>query len=378
MYSRSTSTKLGANGRDNLFSVGRYCYEGSNRVVLTGVDSRPFALIIYTASTRSVDDVKALMKPMETLEKAHARVKHLLRGGDGADSDDEIECLSTVISLKCPLTGMRVKVRNTPHLILRRLAVEFSANGGSCTCAANQTPARFADVSGLNVFDLEAFLDIAQKTYKWQCPQTMKNSSIEVGAPGKCNGCMPCMQSAGLLLSGLPDTQMRATLRCCGPVAWLADKCRGLAQHLQVDSYIQRALELLEPTSYNEIEVSPEGHWRPAGTEEEFRDIQEDLATAKPFKVEEVRPQQQQLCHSLLPALITSPVQLWLLLPGSLHSSHRAAGLCLGSAGEGRDIGYVQRRGGWGESRRRGSSRRHSEGRAAKGRLQRRHYHRQL
>lgn len=49
-----------------------------------------------------------------------------------------------------------------------------------------QTPARFADVSGLNVFDLDAFLDMAQKTYKWQCPQTMKNSSIEVGGPNRC------------------------------------------------------------------------------------------------------------------------------------------------------------------------------------------------
>eukprot|EP00873_Tetraselmis_striata_P015353 jgi/Tetstr1/435617/TSEL_024519.t1 len=212
VYSRSSSTKLGANGRDNLFSVGRYCYEGSNRVVLTGVDPRPFALLIFTARTRSMEDVKGLMLRKESLAEAHARVTKLIRHGDGGggdSDDDEIECLSTVISLKCPLTGMRVK-----------------------------TPARFADVSGLNVFDLDAFLDMAQKTYKWQCPQTMKNSSIE---------------------------------------------------QLQVDAYIERALALLAPTPFTEIEVSPEGLWRPAGTAEEFRDIQQDLAAAKPFALEEVK-----------------------------------------------------------------------------------------
>lgn len=56
-----------------------------------------------------------------------------------------------------------------------------------------------------------------------------------------------------------------------------------------MDAYIERALALLAPTPFTEIEVSPEGLWRPAGTAEEFRDIQQDLAAAKPFALEEVR-----------------------------------------------------------------------------------------
>eukprot|EP00193_Tetraselmis_chui_P000747 CAMPEP_0177758088 /NCGR_PEP_ID=MMETSP0491_2-20121128/4001_1 /TAXON_ID=63592 /ORGANISM="Tetraselmis chuii, Strain PLY429" /LENGTH=724 /DNA_ID=CAMNT_0019273805 /DNA_START=584 /DNA_END=2758 /DNA_ORIENTATION=+ len=208
VYPRSSSTKLGVNGRDNLFSVGRYCYAGSNRVVLTGVDPRPFVLMVVLARSRSLEEVKGLMQPKELIEDAFKRTWRLLNGKNG-DADDDIVTLSTVISLKCPLTGARIK-----------------------------TPARFSDVSGLSVFDLDAFLDVAQKTFKWQCPQTMKNSSIE---------------------------------------------------NLQIDSYTERILQMLEHTSYNEVEISPEALWRPAGTEQDFRDVQEDPATAKPIEAEAVK-----------------------------------------------------------------------------------------
>ncbi len=58
--------------------------------------------------------------------------------------------LLQVLSLKCPLTGMRMK-----------------------------RPARFAQVPGLACFDLEPFLDLAQRTRKWQCPHSMAHTSVQ-------------------------------------------------------------------------------------------------------------------------------------------------------------------------------------------------------
>jgi hypothetical protein len=48
---------------------------------------------------------------------------------------------NTVISLRCPLSGVRMV-----------------------------TPARFAGVRGLAAFDLDTFLAMAERTRKWQCP----------------------------------------------------------------------------------------------------------------------------------------------------------------------------------------------------------------
>ena len=42
-----------------------------------------------------------------------------------------------------------------------------------------QTPARFAGASGLQAFDLDSFLSMAQRNRKWQDPTTMANSSVE-------------------------------------------------------------------------------------------------------------------------------------------------------------------------------------------------------
>ena len=46
-------------------------------------------------------------------------------------------------------------------------------------CLRLQTPARFAGASGLQAFDLDSFLSMAQRNRKWQDPTTMANSSVE-------------------------------------------------------------------------------------------------------------------------------------------------------------------------------------------------------
>lgn len=69
-------------------------------------------------------------------------------GGDADDDDVQTSC--TVLSLRCPLTGSRIV-----------------------------QPALFHKVSGMAVFDLQAFLDTAQRSLKWQCPNSMVNSSVD-------------------------------------------------------------------------------------------------------------------------------------------------------------------------------------------------------
>jgi hypothetical protein len=66
------------------------------------------------------------------------------------DDDDELQTGATVLSLRCPLLGGRVR-----------------------------TPARFVEVPGLAVFDLAAFLASAARTRKWQCPISMTHSTVQ-------------------------------------------------------------------------------------------------------------------------------------------------------------------------------------------------------
>lgn len=56
----------------------------------------------------------------------------------------------TVLSLRCPLSGARMR-----------------------------TPARFAPVGGLAAFDLDTFLDLAARSRKWQCPHSMRALPVQ-------------------------------------------------------------------------------------------------------------------------------------------------------------------------------------------------------
>lgn len=64
--------------------------------------------------------------------------------------DDEISMGVSVISLRDPLTGARVK-----------------------------TPVRFRGTNGLASFDLDAFMAMAQRSRKWQCPHSMRHSRVQ-------------------------------------------------------------------------------------------------------------------------------------------------------------------------------------------------------
>ena len=63
--------------------------------------------------------------------------------------DEDLEMMSSVVSLRCPLTGSRIR-----------------------------TPARFSDVRGISAFDLDAFFAMMQRNRKWQCPHSMQHSTV--------------------------------------------------------------------------------------------------------------------------------------------------------------------------------------------------------
>ena len=66
------------------------------------------------------------------------------------DVDDEVQTMTSTMSLKCPFSSKRIK-----------------------------TPARLLNIDSLEcVFDMDAFITMAQKTRKWACPHSLRQSSI--------------------------------------------------------------------------------------------------------------------------------------------------------------------------------------------------------
>ncbi|KAK9835201.1 hypothetical protein WJX81_005406 [Elliptochloris bilobata] len=196
-YGRSGSLKLGANARDEPASVGTLCFHGRNALSLSAADNRPFCLVLQLARRRSRAEVMALMAPPETAEQALERVRQQAGGGGG---DDELMMGHSVMSLRCPNSGMRIV-----------------------------KPARFKTSGGLVAFDLTTFLDLAERTRKWQCPHSMQ---------------------------------------------------AGTVQDLVVDGFVQRVLASLQARpEVMEVEVAPSGEWRAPG-ESAWRSIVEPAAGA--------------------------------------------------------------------------------------------------
>jgi hypothetical protein len=144
-----------------------------------------------------------LMAKEDSLEAAVARAVRVVRGnkpppapGAAPDSDDDdITVVNNVVSLIDPNS-------------LKRIV----------------TPARFKDTNqGLACFDLDIFLDSAQRTLKWLDPHNSQPSSVQM---------------------------------------------------LQIDAYINAILKCLRHRpEVTEVEVTPEGLWRPAGSAEPYRNV---------------------------------------------------------------------------------------------------------
>ena len=110
------------------------------------------------------------------------RLSCMLQVGTGkgdADDDDDLEVCVTEFSLRCPLSGSRIR-----------------------------TPARFAGVGGLTAFDLDTFLGMVKRSKKWQCPHSMRNLPVQdLMIDGYLSRILPRLQ-----VRSLPSAQVQG--RC--------------------------------------------------------------------------------------------------------------------------------------------------------------------
>lgn len=155
---RPGSQLLGANGRDDGALIAFYIVEGINKISLSGCDARVFCFGIRLVKQRTVQQVLDLI-PREAdgehFEDALARVCRCIRGGvatenEDTDSDVEVIADSITVNLRCPMSGSRMKVAG-----------------------------RFKACAHMGCFDLDIFVELNQRSRKWQCPICLKNYSLE-------------------------------------------------------------------------------------------------------------------------------------------------------------------------------------------------------
>ncbi|KAL6976571.1 SUMO ligase siz1 [Sarracenia purpurea var. burkii] len=155
---RPGSQLLGANGRDDGSVITQCIGEGINKISLTGCDSRIFCLGVRIVRRRTVQQILNLIPKEsdgEQFEDALARVRRCVGGGaatENADSDSDLEIVADSIPVKlhCPMSGSRMKVAG-----------------------------RFKPCLHMGCFDLEVFVEMNQRSRKWQCPICLKNYSLE-------------------------------------------------------------------------------------------------------------------------------------------------------------------------------------------------------
>ncbi|XP_027343660.1 E3 SUMO-protein ligase SIZ1-like isoform X3 [Abrus precatorius] len=155
---RPGSQLLGANGRDDGPIITPYTKDGINKISLTGCDARIFCLGVRIVRRRNVQQILDMIPKVsdgERFEDALARVCCCVGGGnanDDADSDSDLEVVSDTfsINLRCPMSGSRMKIAG-----------------------------RFKPCVHMGCFDLEVFVEMNQRSRKWQCPTCLKNYALE-------------------------------------------------------------------------------------------------------------------------------------------------------------------------------------------------------
>ncbi|KAG0516723.1 hypothetical protein BDA96_09G028200 [Sorghum bicolor] len=195
VMTRPGSQLLGINGRDDGPLVTTCSREGINKISLSRVDARTFCFGVRIVRRRTVPQVLNLIPKEgegESFEDALARVRRCLGGGgatDNADSDSDLEVVteSVTVNLRCPNSGSRMRIAG-----------------------------RFKPCVHMGCFDLETFVELNQRSRKWQCPICLKNYSLE---------------------------------------------------NLMIDAYFNRITSLLQNCSedVNELDVKPDGSWRVKG-----------------------------------------------------------------------------------------------------------------
>ncbi|KAJ4971171.1 hypothetical protein NE237_004270 [Protea cynaroides] len=149
---------LGANGRDDGPAITTCTREGINKISLSGCDARIFCLGVRIVRRRTIQQVMNLIpkeQDGEQFEDALVRVRRCIGGGtatDNADSDSDLEVVadSVTVNLRCPMSGSRMK-----------------------------SAGRFKPCVHMGCFDLDTYVELNQRSRKWQCPICLKNYSLE-------------------------------------------------------------------------------------------------------------------------------------------------------------------------------------------------------
>ncbi|XP_050367868.1 E3 SUMO-protein ligase SIZ1 [Argentina anserina] len=155
---RPGSQLLGANGRDDGPIITQCTRDGINKISLTGCDARIFCIGVRIVKKRNVQQILNLIPKEsdgERFEDALARVCRCVGGGtamdnDDSDSDLEVVADSFTVNLRCPMSGSRMKVAG-----------------------------RFKPCLHMGCFDLHVFVEMNQRSRKWQCPICLKNYALE-------------------------------------------------------------------------------------------------------------------------------------------------------------------------------------------------------
>ncbi|XP_021295451.1 E3 SUMO-protein ligase SIZ1-like isoform X2 [Herrania umbratica] len=155
---RPGSQLLGANGRDDGALITLYVGEGINKISLSACDARIFCFGVRLVKRHTIEQVLSLIPKEaegESFKDALARVCRCVGGGmrtanEDSDSDLEVIADTITVNLRCPMSGSRIKVAG-----------------------------RFKPCVHMGCFDLETFVQLNQRSRKWQCPICLKNYSLE-------------------------------------------------------------------------------------------------------------------------------------------------------------------------------------------------------
>ncbi|KAJ8557667.1 hypothetical protein K7X08_003292 [Anisodus acutangulus] len=156
---RPGSQLLGANSRDDGAMIRRCFREGINKILLSGCDARVFCLGVRLVKQRTIQQILNMIPKEpdgEIFEDALARVRRCVGGRtetENADGDYELEAVVVdfvLVNLRCPLSGSRMKIAG-----------------------------RFKPCVHMGCFDLQVFVEMNQRSKKWQCPICLKNYSLE-------------------------------------------------------------------------------------------------------------------------------------------------------------------------------------------------------
>lgn len=158
VVNRQGAQLLGVNGRDDGCLISAYVSEGINKISLSMCDARVFCIGVRLAKRQTVEQVLSLIPREECGERFEAALARVRRcvGGDAnqenAESDTDLEVIAdtVTVSLRCPMGGSRIKVAG-----------------------------RFKPCVHMGGFDLYTFIELTQRSRKWQCPICLKNYAVD-------------------------------------------------------------------------------------------------------------------------------------------------------------------------------------------------------